>query len=270
VTDYLGALVARGIGRVPGPVLSPRLAPEIVAARGWQARALPPVEPVSEAAVVVPERHEPARSVHPSSREISFAESSPAVRQLPRDRRRAEAPPGRRRTPSAEPPPARGDAAPETIAPRIDQATAHSEARAGDAGVEPSPAPATATPSRPVAEPVTARPTVPEHDAAPPRVAPTPVRDAEPLLPEQTAEPPAPRPRVALLPREPENRPDVPTAAVSTTPRVEVRIGRVEVRAPRAPERWRPVDAAPVHVQPAPDPFAGFAAARRYVDRTWR
>jgi hypothetical protein len=76
------------------------------------------------------------------------------------------------------------------------------------------------------------------------------------------------RPLVEMRPREPAAH--FPIAPAPAAPRVEVRIGRVEIRSPRAPEPWRPVEPVPVERPAPPDPFAGLAAARRYVDRARR
>jgi hypothetical protein len=55
--------------------------------------------------------------------------------------------------------------------------------------------------------------------------------------------------------------------SVREPPRIEVRIGRVEVRRPHEPD---PVEwPAPAPVQPAATGFGELAASRRYVDRSW-
>ena len=58
-----------------------------------------------------------------------------------------------------------------------------------------------------------------------------------------------------------------PPAAADRAPRIEVRIGRVEVRRPPEPEavQWP----APAPQQNGASGFDGLAAARRYVDRRW-
>jgi hypothetical protein len=57
-------------------------------------------------------------------------------------------------------------------------------------------------------------------------------------------------------------------AAQSQAPTIEVRIGRVEVRAPHPPELpgWSVAAPPPTPAEPA---FARMAAARRYLDRGW-
>jgi hypothetical protein len=82
--------------------------------------------------------------------------------------------------------------------------------------------------------------------------------------PGSAAQPPA---TVRLRPAPaPAPAPATPT----TAPRIEVHIGRVEVRRPAvpAPRAWSRGDAGPS--RPAPRGFGELAAARRYVDRLAR
>jgi hypothetical protein len=57
-----------------------------------------------------------------------------------------------------------------------------------------------------------------------------------------------------------------PAAAPERAPRIEVRIGRVEVRRPPEPEQWPAADSQP---SAAASGFDRLAAARRYLDRGW-
>jgi hypothetical protein len=109
-------------------------------------------------------------------------------------------------------------------------------------------------------------------------------RDPAPAAPPATAPAPAARAARASLNPVPERRvpalvgprPDPPAPAgdgaaapaLERSPRIEVRIGRVEVRAPHPPEA-APERVAVAGAQPPAAPFADLAAARRYVDRRW-
>ena len=163
-------------------------------------------------------------------------------------------------------PPARAKArAPQIVSPEVDEG--------------PRPEPVTARPvavevpvrAAPPAEPdpaVSTPPAVPRlADAR--EVSPVPQaqelpRRADPPRPatlEAPRDPPAARP--ALQPR-PAERPWIatPPAAPASEPPVEIRIGRVEVRAPRAP------DPAPVRAPTEPG-FPDLVLARRGLERRW-
>jgi hypothetical protein len=241
MTDYLAGLVARGLGRAPGPALEPRLAPEIVSALPQEAAPAPREPPPPAVGGVVEERVPAPR---------------PALVEPFR----------------SDPPPV-GEARPDQ--PRVDAP------RRRD-GSEPAAAPEAGPKAETAAEPPVAAPRGP---AAPSRshavTASAPARRPEWLqivhvagaaaslsLPPE--ERPLARPLVELLPREPAERPAIPAAPAPASPHIEVRIGRVEVRAPRAPEPWRPVEQAPALRETPVDPFVGLAVARRYVDRAWR
>lgn len=72
-----------------------------------------------------------------------------------------------------------------------------------------------------------------------------------------------PRPDPLVLPVA-----GAPAGTPERSTRIEVRIGRVEVRAPQQPEApSEPVAAE--SAEPAVSPFADLVAARRYVDRRW-
>jgi hypothetical protein len=247
VTDYLAGLVARGLGRAPGPALEPRFAPEIVSV-SQQPAAPAPVEPAPSAVGEVVEEHVAARAPRSAPVEPFHADLRPVGEARP-DPPRVEAARGRRPR-AADPAPLR-EAAPKA------------ETAAAQPVVAPR-APAAVSPSRAVPEPAAAHARRPERQqivdfgAAP--ASPPPPADEKPLA----------RPLVELLPREPAERPAIPAAPAPAARHVEVRIGRVEVRAPRAPEPSQPVEQAPVLRETPADPFVGLAVARRYVDRAWR
>lgn len=139
-------------------------------------------------------------------------------------------------------------------------------------------------------EPEISRPAVLEApEQASEAVVDQPVRPASPRAPEAGAEPPGPRapeatppadalrattlavprerptPRTAPQPR-PAERPRItgPPATPPAEPPVEIRIGRIEVRAPGAPE---PPPAPPP--RPVERGFGDLALARRGLERRW-
>ena len=131
-------------------------------------------------------------------------------------------------------------------------------------------------PDLPLPEPRSADLTQPSAPATPAlsaeRVEPPPTRP-DPPLPEASRPEPPPQGPVASLeprPRGEAERP-LPRAAVavvvppesqkSEEPRIEVRIGRIELRSAPPP--------APPPAPPARRGFEEFAAKRRYQDRTW-
>ena len=117
-------------------------------------------------------------------------------------------------------------------------------------------------------------PVVRIETAAAPEPLRTEIRTHEPTLDRSVVrydvEPPEPaRAPARVTPRSPRDR--APTARrvpaqPQQPPRIEVRIGRVEVRQPLPPDpvEW-PAPAAP----PAATGFGELAASRRYVDRRW-
>jgi hypothetical protein len=233
MSGYLMRLAARASGRPVGDALAPRLAPAIAGPGTLvrEADAATPQETVPEATV---ER----RRREPSGRPEQTVVAAPGV----------EPPAAPARTPAARAQPARGprEAAPSTPEPAV--ADASTLARAVDRSEVQGTAPS--------AEPVAALPTA----SRAPRKSTADAAEASTLVelrPRPTLAP-GPLPAVASARASEPERP----------PRVEVRIGRVEVRPPRpvppapaGPPRSRPT--------PAPDPFARLAAARRYVDRVW-
>lgn len=229
MSSYLTRLAARAGGRPAGATLAPRLAPS-VAAPGQIGS-----EPEEAAVERGDGRPEPAAG--------------------------AEIVPGRA---DAAPPETALVAAPlreTTVAVDAVDAVAASGTAAAE---EPAAAlnPQTPQPSRPdaVAEP--ARPRGP-------RAQPPTREHARPGQPPTEAE--AAGPVVELQPRPTPRAVDRATRAGAREqdrpPRIEVRIGRVEVRPPRPAPPPAPAQRAPS--APPRDPFAGLAAARRYVDRAW-
>ena len=141
-------------------------------------------------------------------------------------------------------------------------------------------------------EPEFSRPAVVEApERASVAVVDQPVRMASPRAPEAGAEPPVPgapeatapadalrattlavprerpTPRTARQPRPPERRRITgPPATPPAEPPVEIRIGRIEVRAPGAPEPPRPPTPPP---RPVERGFGDLALARRGLERRW-
>ena len=173
---------------------------------------------------------------------------------------------------------AREDRAPEPPA-RTEAQAPPSQSVPQEAVDRPRPEPATV---RPVAVEVVAKaepPAEPDRPVSPrPASHPPPEAREAPSVP-QTHEAPrqadAPRPAALEVTRDPPPAPPVlqprpverpwiatpRAAAPSSEPPVEIRIGRIEVRAPRAPDP-----------APAPPPergFADLALARRGLERRW-
>jgi len=244
VTGYLAGLVGRGLGRAPGPALEPRLTPEI-ASVSWQPQAPAPVEPAPATVGEVVEERVATKAPRPAFSEPLGADPPPVGDERPSPPR-VEAPRGRRQPRSAEPAPPR-EGAPTAVQAEVPAASGGGEPQGASAAASS----AAANPRRPEREQIVQ------------------VRAAPASRPPTAEDGHVARPLVELLPRAPAERPAIPAKAASAQPHVEVRIGRVEVRAPRAPEPWRPVEPAPLRETPA-DPFVGLAAARRYIDRAWR
>ena len=120
------------------------------------------------------------------------------------------------------------------------------------------------TPSGPDAARVEARvePVIPSPPPGEPPTA-TPAARAEPVAVEPVVA--QPRAAASALP-QPQA---VAHSAREQAPRIEVRIGRVEVRRPSPPEPVEWPAPAPAAVEQAASGFAELAAARRYVDRRW-
>jgi hypothetical protein len=233
VNGYLTRLAARASGRPAGATLASRPTPAITNQGGLAAEA----DEVREerlleapgAAVQAPEH---ASVQTPTAARAAGPAATPA-RQLPE--------------PMAPP-----------LEPDVRSALIETSSD------EPDPAPSQPEPAaKPVA--VEARPPRPLQARAQPSASPTLRAPTEPkdateidglveLRPHQASAVPP------LLPH-------AKARGQSDQTRVEVRIGRVEVRPPRpAP----PAPAAPPsRLALAPDPFARLAAARRYVDRVW-
>lgn len=114
-------------------------------------------------------------------------------------------------------------------------------------------------------------PTAPSHDAVPVAVREEITSTTRPpftAVPPAENPPPPPLTTLARL-RPPPPRSPVPAepSAVPSDPRIEVRIGRVEVRRPVAPEPPRRRNRAAAPSRPAARGFGELASARRYVDR---
>jgi hypothetical protein len=117
-------------------------------------------------------------------------------------------------------------------------------------------------------EPSTPQPAVPR---------PSPAESSAPAPSEIVAQAAAPaeQPTVTLVPRQDTTRDPLPPrgnretrASRQPTPRIEVRIGRVEVRRPPEPEPAQWSTSVPQPTASAAE-FDRLAAARRYVNRRW-
>jgi hypothetical protein len=235
VSGYLARLAARASDRRADDALTPRLGPAIAAPGLLASEADATEESTLRVTAAAPRSQSPERS--------AFREQAAAA--APVD----EPPAAPARTPRAREQPTRGPrkAAPPT--PELDVADAPTPARAVDGSELQSPAPSAA--------PVSAPPTASQAERESTDAVAAEIHTLVELRP--TLTPALVPPGASARASEPEH-----------PPRVEVRIGRVEVRPPRpappAPAgaaRSRPAPA------PAPDPFARLAAARRYVDRVW-
>lgn len=285
------------MGRPPGPTLATRAAPMIVPG-GWEAPTLPATPRRAGVAATPPST---PQADAPSPLVAAPTEERPRERT---DQVVAESPTvaPQRVAVTVELPPAPPSTVP-VVEPELDQRTLVeltpaspriATARADDSeppaqppSPERRPAPDAQgpTPRRAAAERIVspaARPTVQATHPTEPELEsrkrpqqpqpPAPVATNEaPAMPE--APPLSPTPQ--LLPRRVPPAPlstAAPTAngRAPTTPQVEVRIGRVEVRAPRAPESARWDAPAPALPSSSERPFASLAAARRYIDRSWR
>ena len=244
MTGYLAGLVARGLGRTPGPALEPRLGPEILS----DSRQ-PPAPPLKPAPVTVGEVVEERAAVPQHARVELFRVDPASVNEARPDPPRFEAPRTGRRSRAAEPAPPRKGA--QQAEPAAAQPASAPRAPEG------SPSPAVTVQAAELAGRPERQQIV--HVAAAPVFTPPPVEERH-----------LARPLVQLLPREAAEPSPLPAPSAPAASHVEVRIGRVEVRAPRAPEPWRPAEPASVLREAPADPFARLAAARRYVDRAWR
>ena len=257
MTDFLAGLVSRGQGRALGPALTPRLAPQIVGSV-WQRPALPSVDSAPSRGDDAEREPPPPESARrevvtggPALAEQTVSEPSPppAVEQGPV----TEAVTSVSRARPAEPPAVKKvDAAREPAAIEVTAARSR-----------------LSVPARPPSSP-TARPLAAELPAALPEAAGRTTR-AVAAPPPEPATAAQTRRHVQLRTHEPLPAPPVATRpAREASHRVEVRIGRLEVRPLRAPEPIRSIETAPARGATAGNPFADLAAARRYVDRAWR
>jgi hypothetical protein len=234
MSGYLARLVDRAVG-VPAGAVSPRLGP------------LFPVGPVART-----EEPEPGSFRDLTAGPAAVSDPAPAARRV-----RAEA--GEARAEGARPVPAA-----EVEPVGCEHAARHRQVAAAAARPAVEQVPAVETGVE-IAFPV---PATREGAAAPDgenvNVA-TPVQPV--VVPEPAATPPASavRPRTQADPLL--RRAGEPQGATEQAPRIEVRIGRVEVRRPPGPEpvQWP----APVAQERAASSFDRLAVARRYVDRRW-
>ncbi len=222
-----------------------RAEPEVERPAGISMPDVPSGEPPLAARTEAPARVEPAREDQPAD--------APPVRAEPAARvDRAPEPPARVEVPASPivPPKVEDELRPVPETPRP-------AAVEGAARVAPAEADRPAPPPPPRPSERRQEPPVPR---APEAVRPTDVpRAATPGVPrERPAARPAPQPRPVERPRL-----EAPRAAPASEPPVEIRIGRVEVRAPRVPEP------APAPPPPAERGFGDLALARRGLERRW-
>ena len=228
MSTYLTRLAARASGRPAGAMLSPRPAPTIAAPDIVAADANETTEKADATPIAVPWSPDIEATVGRSQPDAPL----PAV---------------------ASPAPVHPDPAGRVAPPPPEEVTEAPQVRsAGE--------------TDPILD---KRAAAPAQDR--PSPAPTQQPSSSPRTSGDAGDPPPIPAMVELRPR--------PTAAALTAragakaqspsgvQRVEVRIGRVEVRPPRpAP----PPPVSPRHLPPPKaDPFARLAAARRYVDRVW-
>ena len=234
MSGYLTRLAARASGRPVEHALAPRLAPAIAGPGLLGLEADATEESIPGATAGAPRNQSLERS----------ALREQAAAAAPVD----EPPATPARTAAARAQPAQGPPEAAPPAPEPDIAGVSPPARAVDRYELRGPAPS--------AEPVAALP--PTLQA--PRESTADAAEVHTLVelrPRRTLTPGLLPPVASARASEPE-RP----------PRVEVRIGRVEVRPPR-PAPPAPSGSTRSRPAPATDPFARMAAARRYVDRVW-
>jgi hypothetical protein len=239
MSGYLANLVARAAGPPPAAV-SPRLAPLFPVGRPQQSDELPSLEPA---------RGSPGGSWSP---DLDPGNTFERRRVRSDDESAGRDVSGAPAKSPASVEPARAPQATERQAPvrAVAPARVESTERRGPEG-------------HPAAvEPRTAADTHVEVRVEPSRATGPPPGKQRRLSPAQ--------PVVAARPRFSTPLPTRPATTAATSerpPRIEVQIGRVEIRRPSTPEPFQwPVPAA------APQASTGFgelAAARRYVDRGW-
>lgn len=239
MSGYLANLVARGAGPPPAAV-APRLGPLFPVGRPQQSDELPSVDPAEGS-------H--ADSWRPDLQPSDLSERHPARsdgESVGRDRA-AAAPqsPGKNAEPALAPQAtettaAVGAAAPAPVehAEKTDGQSAAAEPRAAvDTRIEVRVEPSSAAPGPPPAKQGRLSP-------------------ARPVVAARTGSP---------LPLP--TRPVVEAATRNLPPKIEVQIGRVEIRRPCEPEPFQwPAPAAEPQTSTG---FGELAAARRYVDRGW-
>jgi hypothetical protein len=143
--------------------------------------------------------------------------------------------------------------------PRVVRTVAGRPAPAAPSAAAPSPAAAPA----PTTAPPPTRTRAHVEDPAPPRVRARP----HDVVPDERDSGSAPQPPATVRLRP---APAPAPAAPTTPPRIEVHIGRVEVRRPAAPAPAPPAQGDAGPSRRAPRGFGELAAARRYVDRLGR
>jgi hypothetical protein len=245
MSGYLTRLAARASGRDLGPVLAPRFPPAIPAVVRFNDASLEP--PIQNELLAGPSKQaEPARQpkAEPPTAPAVAAPATEAAAEaempVPEPTALTALPTGRPKTPPiAE---LAQIAAPQPAEPPMSIPAVAAEVRVGHVAI----------PNPPPAEPATAAARSPSGRNEP----------KQPALVKLV-------PRPVLASTLPTARRHTHWAAQPSQPRIQVHIGRVEVRPPGAAvqREIRPTPAA----APAsrPDPFARLAAARRYVDRAW-
>ena len=294
MSSYATRLAARGMGRAAGALLAPRAVPRAVPGTPLPTidAAAAPARPtlVAQVAEQSPGRTPvaelaTAEAPSPTSRATdpagtpragALARATPtqtegagrAVERKHTTELRGEAERTRERTPAssagarrAKPAALTGERLPAT-APTERRHEIRVSTERIQTVAEPKAA-ALATP------PVPGPPMAPPHSPAAPGAQGPIVRPASAEV--VAASPVELKPR-SLAPAPVPASPAARAAAQAEAPTVEVRIGKVEVRAPRSPNLrgWSSSGTAPAAPSvPAEPPFARMAAARRYLDRSW-
>lgn len=241
MTGYLLSLAARGRGvGEAAPLVRP--APRLIPRVGQAPEEEPPV-------VLAADPREP--DGNPPDTPVT--QSLPAPQVLVAAIAPADAP-----RPQAQPP---------AVSPRPRQPVPPAATRRdspADAGPRPGPAPP--APPAPRATPAPAPPVRARAVAPPAARGPS---DAASTRPRRTAAA-APARVVARAVSSP--RPPTPSSAPTATEQIEVRIGRVEVRAPQSapPAATPPMRPGAPRTPPSPRGFGELAATRRHLDRIAR